>query len=262
VRPSTTGSSAELEQWLRNGELARAAEWLVQRYASDVYGVCAAIVQDRGAAEDLAQEAFSKALTSLRGYRGEASPRTWLVAITRNHCIDYLRARQRDAEDTREAFEADAYADDAPLPAELLARQQDVQAALASLPETDRALVVLRFRQDMEYAEIARAFGLREGTVRMRLSRALARMRAALQAPPVAACVFGAVPAPLRAGAPPAPAAAMRRRAAAPSSVFEAAPAGSASAAAFRDTLHALLPEPPAFSARLLKLARDTFSQR
>jgi hypothetical protein len=114
----------------------------------------------------------------------------------------------------------------------------------------------------MEYAEIAQAFGLREGTVRMRLSHALARMRAALQAPPVAASVLGAVPAPLCAGPPPAPAAAMRRRITAPGSVFEAAPAGSASAAPFRDARHALFPEPPAFSERLLRLARDAFSQR
>jgi RNA polymerase sigma-70 factor (ECF subfamily) len=257
VPPPKTEPSVELEQWLRNGELARAAEWLVRQYASDVYGVCAAMVRDRAAAEDLAQEAFSKALGNLRGYRGEASPRTWLIAITRNHCIDYLRARQREAPDARETFEADAYPDDAPLPAELLARQEDVRAALSSLAETDRALVVLRFRQGLDYAEIAEAFGLREGTVRMRLSRALARMRAALEAPRGAPPVFAAAPSPMRARALPEPAAAGRRSAGAPPRIG-APVAAAAIGPTFRDTLQVLMPEPtPAFCARLLTMARS-----
>jgi hypothetical protein len=128
------------------------------------------------------------------------------------------------------------------------------------LHETDRALVVLRFRQGMDYAEIAQAFGLREGTVRMRLSRALARMRATLQTPAALPSTFGAAPAPLRPTAARVPPAAARSRAALPPVAASAPLARGASPATFQGTLHALLPDPaPAFTARLLGLARETF---
>src|SRR5690606_4644527 len=102
-----------------------------------------------------------------------------------------------------ELGEPDGHPDDAPLPHDLLLRRADVEDALAQLVEGERALVVLRFKNGLEYAELAEAFGLREGTVRMRLSRALAKMREALRAkdatPVVASELDYAAPQPPRA---------------------------------------------------------------
>jgi RNA polymerase sigma-70 factor, ECF subfamily len=183
-RVDSMAASLELGRYLQAGDLRAAGEWLVRQYAGDVVALCRAIVRERTVAEDLAQDAFSAAFTSLSGFRREASPRTWLLAITRNRCIDHLRRLSRDpwggAE--LEQQEPDAHPDDAPLPAEILLRRADVDAALSSLAEAERALVVLRFRHGLEYPEIADVFGLREGTVRMRLSRALAKMRSELEA--------------------------------------------------------------------------------
>jgi RNA polymerase sigma-70 factor (ECF subfamily) len=207
----------EFHQWIESGELRRAGQWLVRQYATDVHGLCTAIVRDRTAAEDLTQDSFSRALASLAGFRGEASVRTWLLTITRNQCIDYLRARDRDPWKHADSVELDDQADDAPLPAELLSNHAEVEAALASLDEGERALVVLRFRQGLDYSELAEASGLREGTVRMRVSRALARMRRALSGPERNAISAGAV-ADI---APPAPR--MSRNADAPSSTTRSA---------------------------------------
>jgi hypothetical protein len=66
------------------------------------------------------------------------------------------------------------------MPSDLLERRDEVEAALADLSEGDRALVVLRFRHGLDYSELALTFGIKEGTARMRLSRALARMRTTL----------------------------------------------------------------------------------
>ncbi len=212
---------AELSQWIAAGDLRRAGEWLVRAHAADVTALCGAMLRDRAAAEDVAQEVFSQAFDKLAGFRGEASPRTWLLAIARHRCIDYLRARRRDpwAGAGADGAEPDALPDVAPLPPELLLRRGDVETALAALGEAERALVVLRYKNGLEFAELAEAFGLREGTVRMRISRALARMRAALEAPlampaapaPQAArarATAGALPplrsAPVPPGAPPA----------------------------------------------------------
>src|SRR5688572_20262226 len=174
------------------------------------------MVRERDLAEDLAQDVFSSAFTNLRGFRAEASPRTWLLTIARNRCIDHLRRARRElwADGSDEAHEPDAHADDAPLAPELLLRRDDVEAALAELGEGERALVVLRFRHGLEYPELASVFGLREGTVRMRLSRALARMRLELERreepitarpPPAAALPESArMPRPAAAIPPPA----------------------------------------------------------
>ena len=171
---------AELSGRLAAGDLRSAGDWLVRRYASDVVAMCRAMVRERHLAEELAQDAFSSAFTALRGFRGDASPRTWLLAITRNRCIDHLRRQERDPWGGASDDEPDEHPDDAPLPADVITSRAEVDAALATLAEAERALVVLRFRHGLDYPELAHVFGLREGTVRMRLSRALARMRSAL----------------------------------------------------------------------------------
>jgi RNA polymerase sigma factor (sigma-70 family) len=141
------------------------------------------MVRERQTAEDLAQDAFSSAFSSLVSFRREASPRTWLLAITRNRCIDHLRRLSRDPWGGAAADESepDLQPDEAPLPADIVLRRADVEAAMSSLAEGERALIVLRFRHGLEYPELANVFGVREGTLRMRLSRALAKMRDELE---------------------------------------------------------------------------------
>lgn len=144
------------------------------------------MVRDLETAEDLTQEVFERAFAGLPGFRREASSRTWLLTIARNLCIDHLRAQNREPSTggRLEGSEPDAQADESPLPSELVARRRGLKTALDELAEVDRALVVLRYRHGLEHAELAQVFGLREGAVRMRLSRALARMRAALERAP------------------------------------------------------------------------------
>ncbi len=219
----STSDAAALRAWVRSGDRRRAGDWLVKRFAGEVLGLCTAMVRDRTAAEDLTQEVFGAAFAALDDFRGDASVRTWILAIARNRCIDHLRARQRDPwPGGGDDAEPDMQPDDAPLPADLLGRRAEVEAALNALAEGDRALVVLRFRHGLEYAELAAAFGLREGTVRMRLSRALKRMRDALEAPVGRTTMAGALAAPRAA----APAAAPRQMAALPEFGAPPAPGG------------------------------------
>ena len=181
-------SEEDFRAWLAAGDCRRAAEALVHWYGDEVIGLCAAMVRDRMTAEDLAQDSFSHAFSGLPQFRREASSRTWLLRIARNRCIDHLRARQRDpwGGGTPEDIEPDDQPDEAPLPFDLLDRRRDVETALDELVEGDRALIVLRFRNGLDYKELALAFGIKEGTARMRINRALARMRRALEAVTVA----------------------------------------------------------------------------
>jgi RNA polymerase sigma-70 factor (ECF subfamily) len=194
----------EFRGHLRAGQLQRAAAWLVEQHAHEVLALCRAMVRDATAAEDLAQDAFGRAFAGLPQFRGEASARTWLLTIARHGCIDHLRARRRNpwAGVAGDPADPDEVADDAPLPPDLLDRHDEVAAALAELSEGERALVVLRYAHGFEYAELAETFGLREGTVRMRLSRALGRMRERLAGAPCFAAALASEPCAEEAAAP------------------------------------------------------------
>lgn len=199
TEPQDVGAARdpELSGLLARGDLRSAGQWLVERYARDVVGLCRAMVRERHLAEDLAQDTFSNALVELGGFRQDASARTWLLTIARNQCIDHIRRTKRAPlqEWGDDGFEPDEHADPAPLAVERFLDQREIQLALDTLAESERALVVLRFRHGLDYPELANVFGVKQGTVRMRLSRALGRMRnqlEALQAPEEAA--FGAPP--------------------------------------------------------------------
>ena len=92
--------TAELTQLIARGDRRRAASLLVQHHAPAVFALCRAMVRDAQLAEDLSQDAFARAFGALDGFRGEASPRTWLLAIARNRCLDHLdRTRRTPAAD-------------------------------------------------------------------------------------------------------------------------------------------------------------------
>jgi RNA polymerase sigma-70 factor (ECF subfamily) len=177
-------SQEGVQDWIRAGDLRRAAASLVVSHGSDVLATCIAMVRDRAVAEDLTQDVFSDAFRSLATFRGDSSPRTWLLSIARNRCVDYLRARKRDpwggALD-ESSPDPDEHADEASFGSEWFADRSVVLRALDTLAEGERALIVLRFKNGLEYDELAQVFRLREGTVRMRVSRALARMRHVLE---------------------------------------------------------------------------------
>jgi len=220
--------AASFHDALGRGDHRAAATWLVRAHAGDVLSLCRAIVRDATTAEDLAQDTFASAFGGLAGLRLESSPRTWLLAIARHRCIDHLRRSKRAPYAIAPDVElVELHPDDgAPLGPELLQRRDDVVRALEVLDEPSRALVMLRFRHGLEYDELAEVFGQKEGTIRMRLSRALTKMRQELEgeleldslrtrasvprsvaksdgAVPSAARPMPAAPMPSRPGAPP-----------------------------------------------------------
>lgn len=171
-------ADTELLRRIAEGDLRGAGTLLVRAHADAVYALCRAMVRDASAAEDLSQDVFGRAFAALEEFRGEASPRTWLLRIAKNRCIDHLRARRREPLGLDDP--PDAYPADEPLAIDAILARTDVEHALAALDEGERALMVLRFGHGLGYPELAGAFGLREGTVRMRVSRAVTKMREAI----------------------------------------------------------------------------------
>ncbi|HXH23330.1 MAG TPA: sigma-70 family RNA polymerase sigma factor [Dehalococcoidia bacterium] len=172
----------------RRGDLA-AFNALVEEHQAIVYNVCLRMLGSPAAAEDAAQEAFISAWRNLGSLRGDQF-RAWLLRIAANACRDELRRRsRRPAASLQAAFEEGMAepADPEPAPETSLLSAElrgQVQEALLLLPEDQRLAVVLCDLQGLEYDEIARVTGTNIGTVKSRLSRGRARLRALLLAKP------------------------------------------------------------------------------
>ncbi|GAA2027177.1 RNA polymerase sigma factor SigE [Pseudokineococcus marinus] len=155
---------------------------VVRDHSARVFRLAYRLTGDRHDAEDLTQEVFVRVFRSLSSY----TPGTfegWLHRITTNLFLDQVRRRQR--------IRFDALADDAddrlpgsdPGPERAFEHgnlDRDVQAALLELSPDFRAAVVLCDIEGLSYEEIARALGVKIGTVRSRIHRARAQLRASL----------------------------------------------------------------------------------
>jgi RNA polymerase sigma-70 factor (ECF subfamily) len=149
----------------------------VRRHWDGAHRAAYLIVHDAAAAEDIAQEAMLAAVRALEGFDRRRPFRPWLHRIVVNRSLDWLRARARRLE-----VSADAVASPEHVPASDDRLPDELMAALAELDPADRALVVLRHLLGYRASELARIFDMPAATVRTRLARALARLRARLEA--------------------------------------------------------------------------------
>lgn len=140
---------------------------------------------NRQEAEDLVQEALTKAYSAWPGFRGEASFATWVQRIMANTYIDSC---QRDARLPQVSLDANwavleqiepnlAVTDDALRRLELQDLRLSLEQALARLPELYRNLLVLKYIKSLSYEELAQAFECSIESVRCRLYRARQAMR-------------------------------------------------------------------------------------
>lgn len=134
-------------------------------------------------AEDAAQEAFVKAHRALGRFRRGAPFRPWLLQIVANEARNRRRSAGRRANLTLRVAAAEPSGGAAPSPeASLLAaeRRRLLLAVLGRMREEDQLVVACRYFLDLSEEETATTLGWRRGTVKSRLSRALARLRAEL----------------------------------------------------------------------------------
>jgi RNA polymerase sigma factor (sigma-70 family) len=165
-------------------DLADQLSWeqIVTDHSARVYRLAYRLTGNRQDAEDLTQEVFVRVFRSLSTYQ-PGTFEGWIHRITTNLFLDQARRKQR--------IRFDALSDDAAsrlpsaLPTPDVAQldrmfDADIEAALASLAPDFRAAVVLCDVEGLTYEEIADVLGLKLGTVRSRIHRGRAQLRAAL----------------------------------------------------------------------------------
>lgn len=158
---------------------------IVRQHQRRVYRVLFLLVRDADTADTLTQECFFRAYKNLAGFRGDCRIDTWLLRIAVNLARDYGRSRRNSfwrrliGLEEVDAAPRQVWAS-APSPERVLVARtelQEVWSAVASLPQQQRAIFLLRFAEEMSLAEIATVLRLRVGTVKTHLFRATAKVR-------------------------------------------------------------------------------------
>jgi RNA polymerase sigma-70 factor (ECF subfamily) len=162
---------------------------VVESHRPQIFRFLLASTRDPDLAETLTQECFLKAHRNWGSFRGESSAMTWLMRIAinlqkdhwRNRRMQFWRQARMNSVDLDEASEW-LPSGERSAEQQLLAREQvgRVWKAVEGLSERQRTVFLLRYVEQLELSEIARATGLSEGTVKAHLSRAVARVRAEL----------------------------------------------------------------------------------
>jgi len=157
-----------------------AFDLLVERHRRSVYQLCYRFVGNHEDASDLSQDVFLRAYRGLRGFRGQSSIATWLYRIGVNVCLNRVSAKttlgkltepiaDRQFEDSKSESASDRVLRDE--------RAARVRAAIARLPRTQRATLILRTYHEMSHQEIANVLGSTVGAVKANFFHALANLK-------------------------------------------------------------------------------------
>lgn len=181
-------SDQELIRKVTNGH-PQAFNEIVRRYQDKVFNAVFRHVGDYNDAHDIVQQAFLNAYRNLATFKEESNLGTWLYRIAFNQSVSFFRSRSRKRavsfdgrageSDTETGFEPAAVAD--PSAGTERAELRDrIQAALQTLDDESRRIVILREFEGCDYAEIARVMQVPIGTVRSKLHRARLALKSQL----------------------------------------------------------------------------------
>lgn len=185
MQPSATCRSIDIAMEKPASEL-QDFDALVRLYWPRIFRFTLASARDRDVAETLTQECFLKAYRGRDNFRGDASVQTWLMQIAINLVRDFSRSRRlqfwrRSGKSAVELADASDWVPDGDLSPEARTSVKEQVAAVwraaTTLSERQRTVFLLRFVEDMTLFEIAAATGMRIGTVKAHLFRALQAVR-------------------------------------------------------------------------------------
>ncbi|OYD15664.1 hypothetical protein CH330_04985 [candidate division WOR-3 bacterium JGI_Cruoil_03_51_56] len=176
-------SDVELIRRVKSGD-TRAFDELMRRYAGSIYRLVYSLARNHMDADDLSQETFIRAYRAIGRYDEQYRFYTWLHRIAVNLCINHLKRKRRVRLVPLPGSEIGGEWQDIADPksgAEVSELQRDLDRALCKLPVDQRAVIVLRVKEEMSYSEISDVLKIPVGTVMSRLSRARSRLRRLLK---------------------------------------------------------------------------------
>jgi RNA polymerase sigma-70 factor, ECF subfamily len=171
--------------------------WLIARFHQPIYSLLARTVHDRADAADLTQEVFVKVFRGVGRFHGESSLRTWIYRIALHEASNqrrwWMRHKQQEVPIEQEIGESDCgsalklketLVDPGESPFEIALHEENrarVEAALSQVPEPFRTTLILRDIEGFVYEEVAEIQAVNLGTVKSRLVRGRALLKAILE---------------------------------------------------------------------------------
>ncbi len=169
-----------IQRYLSQGDIAAVRD-LLRNYEKGLYGYLWNMLKHQQDCEDALQDTFRKALEALPAYREERHFKSWLFRIGHNAGIEIIRRRKRIVE-MPEPLEDQVIVPSSGPRESLIQREltEELNDAIANLPPTERAVVLLRLEEELSFKEIAQVVDVPLGTVLARMHKAKERMRSQL----------------------------------------------------------------------------------
>jgi RNA polymerase sigma-70 factor, ECF subfamily len=170
---------------VKNGDQDAYSE-IVEMYKDKVFQICYRMLGNIHEAEDIAQEAFIRAYINIDSYNIDRKFSTWLFRIATNLSIDRIRKKKPDFHLDAEVTGTDGLtmyskiSSDLALPEEELESmelQQSVQKEILKLPEKYRAVIVLKYIEELSLKEISEILNLPVSTIKTRIHRGREALR-------------------------------------------------------------------------------------
>ena len=159
-------------------------EQLVTENQENVYRIVLSVIRDEEEAKDLAQDVFLKIYMSIKSFNGNSSLSTWIYRIAYNTALDHIKkvknknkTKSIDDDEDIEVMYLDSKSFNPENEAEKREVSQDIKAALGMLPDEQRQVIELKDVHGFSYDEISAITGLKEGTLKSRLSRGRANLK-------------------------------------------------------------------------------------
>ena len=186
-----TALSTAIETGASQGIARETFEEIVRAHQRRVYRVLFLLLRNSDLADTLTQETFLRAYQKRSSFRGEARVDTWLLKVALNLARDHLRNRRASfwkrligLEERDSAEQVVQFPDPQASPEQTLMARKELEAVWAvagELPLQQRTVFMLRFAEDMTVEEISHALGLRVGSVKTHLFRAMSTVRKRLK---------------------------------------------------------------------------------
>lgn len=154
-----------------------AFELLVKRYQGPLHNFIARYVGDRSLAEELAQEVFIRVFRAAGRFEAKTKASTWIFRIAYNLALTEIGRRRRYGNLCEAVSRESSGGEPSTAPEERFELEEEIAAALARLPENQRAALLLRVNEDLSYREIGQILGVSVQSVESLLFRARTSLR-------------------------------------------------------------------------------------
>lgn len=184
IATTSQDPDADVLDCVDRDDLTGALRLLMQRHGVTVYRFCREQLRDEALADDVHQQIFIEAHRDLKRFARRSTVRTWLFAIARHRVLDAAKSRGRAQKHVEHDETADV-ADAAPTAAERIDDARLIAAlaeCVGALPYEIRESVLLRYQQGFSYEEMAGMCAEKAGTLQARVTRALVKLRACIEA--------------------------------------------------------------------------------